>query len=209
MGGTGMQRIDGWDTTDKGYTGFREGPTVTYRSTSAYSPRTDEPGEISPNRASGEVVPQGKEVQTRPEDFYPHLADTDAFKRAIALLDNALLRVDSAAECLRIGAFIAADDEMQQIQSALPELFCCRSLGDGFGAIINAVQIGFNERRGVALEHLQVEAVAKALRRLRRSPFLSIDEAVRLLIMLEDSGLAVEPQSLTGLLEGPDEQGLR
>jgi hypothetical protein len=136
------------------------------------------------------------------DEIYPALRETNsALQAAVILLDQALVRLESAIFASKLEDSISADDEMQRLQVLLPELFCCRSIGDGFGSVINAIQLAFANKKGAPLELREIEAIARALRRLRETPFLKLDVAVQLVEGLEDANLIVEPPGLYHLAE--------
>jgi hypothetical protein len=117
--------------------------------------------------------------------------------------------VQESLEALRRGELIASDDATQQLQALLPELFCCRELGDGFGAIINALNFSFQNARGIPLSEEQITLIGHTVERIRKEPFLPFDAAAELIGRLEDVGLVVDPPALAALGELLDVEGLR
>jgi hypothetical protein len=97
---------------------------------------------------------------------------------------------------------------VQQFQVLLPELFCLRRLGDGFGGLINSVYVALSNKAGMPLEAGQIRVVAKALRRLRQEPFMPFESAVDVVMGLEDSGLEPDPPALAYLAELSDDEGV-
>ena len=128
------------------------------------------------------------------DDLYP-LRDTlkPELTTAFRLLDETLERIKDAIDAQRRDDLIASDDALQRLQMLLPELFCCRTLGDGFGAIINAIYHGLRNRQGQPLQKNQVIAIGQALRKIRSEPFLEFEEAVEHIMAMEDTELMVEP----------------
>jgi len=139
---------------------------------------------------------------TDPLDIYPGLAETNStLQSAVGLLDQAIPLMDEASSHDADGDVIAADDAVQRLRGLLPELFCCRALGDGFGAAVNAVHYSLANRRGLPLDASQIRAVGGALRLIRKKPFLSLEEALGAIDSLEDSGLAVGPSQMGALAD--------
>jgi hypothetical protein len=136
------------------------------------------------------------------DDLYP-LRDalSDVIAKAFALLAEGRQRTERAAAALQEGDRIASDDEINRLQALLPELFCCRSIGDGFAAIIAAIHYGIKNMVGAPLNEQQLLAVGRLLRRVETEPFVNTDEVVNEIIFLEDTGLTVEPIAFAELSE--------
>lgn len=113
--------------------------------------------------------------------------------RAFILLDEALKQVSSAMTYLKSDDAISSDDAIIHLKALLPELFCCRTLGDGFGAIIIAVYHSVANMRGMPLNLKQLKTVWNILDKIRTEPFLKHDHAVDEIMTLEDVGFEVEP----------------
>lgn len=139
-------------------------------------------------------------VEPTPEELYGGVADIKVLGRAIELLIEGCQRLELALSAARIGDAIAADDEVQQLGALLPELFCCRQLGDGFGTVINSLQIALSNQHGNPLTERQISAALRAVRRIRNAPYLTFDQAVDAVIEMEDSGLFVDPANLSELV---------
>jgi hypothetical protein len=112
-------------------------------------------------------------------------------------------------ESLERGELIASDESMQRLQALLPELFYCRQLGDGYGAIVNALRFSFENAAGVPLAEDQIKAVKYVVERIRHEPFLQFEKAAALVEKLEDAGLNVDPPAFAALGELLDVEGLR
>jgi hypothetical protein len=128
-------------------------------------------------------------------------AEVRTLQRAIELLQEALDHAEAALAALLEFHAVQADDEMQHVQALLPELFCLRTLGDGFGATINSLAVAFDNLQGIPLDGAQATAVTRALRRLRQVPFLAFDDAVDLIQRMADAQLPVDPPGLGALAE--------
>lgn len=130
---------------------------------------------------------------------------TPVLDRALSLLEEAGRALEDARRELHEDEVIAADNAIQTARTILPELFCLRSIGDGYGAVINAVQNACDHPANVPLGGPAVAAIAAAIREVRRRPFLSTDDAVDLIMRIEDEGVVVEPPALQFLADWLDE----
>ncbi len=122
---------------------------------------------------------------------------------AIHLIDNAVKRIDDALSAFLSDDVVAADDETNHLHMLLNELFCCRDLGDGLGAIVNAMAIALESQAGVPLDEIRIRAFRLALGRLRAEPYLDFDSALAVIDRLEAAGLRVEPASLDKVADEP------
>jgi hypothetical protein len=122
---------------------------------------------------------------------------------ALRNLDEALEYIDSALKALECGEFLSADDKIIHFQGILPELFCSRSLGDGFGMVINAMMIALRNDDVTPLEEKQIRAIRISLIHLMRKPLLSENEAVNLLERLDQAGLETDPPELDFVADLP------
>ncbi len=125
------------------------------------------------------------------DDLYRDLT-TSRLKTALELLDEALRFADAAAASLEDEDVIGADDELSKLAALLPELFCCRSLGEGFAAVVNALRQSLLNRLEKPLDPAQLAAIRRALTLVRTKPFISFEDAVRMVMMMEDAGLDVD-----------------
>lgn len=130
---------------------------------------------------------------------------TPALHRVFSLLEEVERALEDARRELHEDEMIAADNAIQTARAILPELFCLRSIGDGYGAVINAVQNACDHPANVPLGRPAVAAIAAAIREVRRRPFLSMDDAVELIMRIEDKGVVVEPPALQFLAGWLDE----
>jgi hypothetical protein len=119
---------------------------------------------------------------------------------ALRLLALAAGRTQRALSAMNDGDEIAADSEVQKVQMLLPELFCCRTLGDGFGAVVSAVMSAFESLQGNPLNAAQLNTMNRVFSLLRNKPFLSADEADQQLEKLEAVHLSPYPTELVEFL---------
>ncbi len=135
------------------------------------------------------------------KDLYLYSEISSVLSTAIQLLEEGVQHLESAVDSFQSQDFITADDQIQHFQRLVPELFCCRTLGDGLGAVVNSLQIAFGNRKGVPLELPQIRAIKRVVERIRKEPFVTFDKAVDLVIVLEDVGLDVTPPAVAHLAE--------
>jgi hypothetical protein len=82
--------------------------------------------------------------------------------RARQLLADAEQLATTAQRQLADGDDVGADHDIALLQANLPELFCCRSLSDGLGAVVIALHHALSNRKGDFLNLDQAYAVAVA-----------------------------------------------
>jgi len=161
------------------------------------------------------VVPINGSPQFEPEpigidSLYPEPSVVrPSLGHALRALAAAKEAARESLEALKRGELISSDESMQHLQALLPELFYCRDLGDGFGAIINALKFSFENAHGVPFSEGQIRLVGQAVERIRQEPFLPFDQAAELIGRLEDVGLKVDPAAFAALGELLDVEGLR
>lgn len=124
---------------------------------------------------------------------------------AFRLMEEGLSLVTFAIKEERRGDMISSDDAINRLQALLPEMFCCRSISDGFGAIINAVYHSIQNMQGIPLNADQLQAIKKILSRINTELFLNYEDAVDEIISLENVGLEVEPSYFKYAAEMLDE----
>ena len=140
------------------------------------------------------------------DDLYPSTeAAAPELSVALRLLSTALAYVDQASTSLEKGNDIVADDAVQQLQALLPELFNCRALGDGYGAIINAALNSLRNTHGSPINALQLRALRQVLQRARFEPFIQFESALDEIVKLEESGFLIEPAGFEYLADWLDE----
>jgi len=122
------------------------------------------------------------------------------FGRALFILAEIIKKTDTAIEMYSTDA-LGADHLMQYVQSRLPELFSCRSIGEGYGISINAMIGVYENLEGNPFELNQIERIKQVLSKLRSEPLIDAEDAAILIELLEDAGLKVEPPAFDELVE--------
>ena len=120
---------------------------------------------------------------------------------ALELLAKAIPTLERARNALRAKDDIQSDHDAHSVQLLLPDLFRCRTIGDGFASIINAIEIALVNRRGEPLNESQLVAILRTFKDLRSRPFVSFENAQQSIEELETVGLQVDPTALGELFD--------
>jgi hypothetical protein len=118
--------------------------------------------------------------------------------RALELLKDVS---DLLADALRAQDPMDADRMVPRVQTALPKLFACRSIGDGFAVIVNSLHFAFQNLHGIPLSQSQLNVVWRLTRELRVRPVMSLEQGIQRVEELEEHGLQVDPPDIAALLE--------
>lgn len=125
-------------------------------------------------------------------------------ENSIRLLSEALDLAQEALECYQDENLFGSEDAMQRIHLILPELFCCRELGDGFGMVVIGLYHSYDSLEGEPFNKNQILEVKSLLKVLMDEPFLPTEEAIEKIIKLEESGLKVNPKRINSEKENPN-----
>jgi hypothetical protein len=126
------------------------------------------------------------------------VGDSSNIVRAIELLKEV---AEHFSDARKANDLIDTDRSLQRAQKALPKLFALRSIGDGFGVIVNSLYVAFTNLHGKAMNKAQIEVAWRVVRDLRNRLALSLEQGIQLVEELEESGLEVDPPELAGLLD--------
>lgn len=150
-------------------------------------------------------VSLGSGPQVEIEDLYPGLeAGSHELIQALRLLLAANTHVQEASNLLQEGDPIGADLAIQRLHRIFAELFNCRRLGDGFGALINALFCSLENLNGAPLNLEQVHAISRILNLIRREPYIGFAAATEQVDMLEEAGLSIDPDGFEYLADWLD-----
>jgi hypothetical protein len=158
------------------------------------------------------VSTSGTGLRTRGTTALAQVIDIDRLYDAVpgtsSLMVSALELLKEASNNLsaaqKSDLAMEADRFAQRVQMALPKLFACRAIGDGFGVIINSIHFAFANLHGTPLTPSQLNVVWRVLRELRARPAMGVEEGIRQVEELEAQGLEVDPPDLADLLEKPE-----
>lgn len=131
------------------------------------------------------------------EDLYPvrEQFNQELFI-AVKLLEEGIQIVNESLEMLLNNDLISSDDSIHKFQALLPELFCCRALGDSFGTVINSIFHSIGNLDNNPMNDVQLRAILKILKRIHSEPFIEYGEAVEEILQMEETGLEVSPPQL-------------
>ena len=102
-------------------------------------PRSDQPAEAS-----------------TATELYPEIREgTSTLGRALSLLTEADSILNEAERSTGEHEEMAADDAVQRFHALLPELFCCRSLGDGFATVVLSLFHGISNLKGLPAQKVR------------------------------------------------------
>jgi hypothetical protein len=125
---------------------------------------------------------------------------------ALGLLADAIALLEEARTASKARDMVMADRYVQRFQAALPGLFTPRGIGDGYGVIINSLHFAFINQRGKPLSFDQLTTVWRVLRELRNGPFVQFEQALDYVGELETSGLQIDPEAISELLDDTDDE---
>ncbi len=129
---------------------------------------------------------------------------------ALSALADAIGLLEKARAAARNKDAVTADRYWQRFQSLLPGLFTHRKVGDGYGAVINALHFACVNQHGAPLSLEQLTTVWRVIKELRNAPVTAFEEALKYVQELEDCHLQVYPATISALIEEPeDDEGLR
>lgn len=125
---------------------------------------------------------------------------------ALDLLAKAIKLLEDARQANKKTDMVLADRYVQRFQSSLSSLFERRSIGDGYGVIINSLHFALVNQHGQPLSYDQLTASWRILKELRNGPFIQFEEALDRVAELEASGLQVDPVAISDFLNDDEEE---
>ena len=145
-----------------------------------------------------DAYPDASADRVPTDRLYPFSSE---FQTAQRLLGEAIKLCDGALLTYRQLNLLEADDLMQRVHLLLPELFCCRALSDGLGAVINAIFHSLQNLNGTQLAEQQIAVIAYSLKRLQKEPFLAFNMVMDLIDDMEKNELQIDPQGLSDTVD--------
>lgn len=100
------------------------------------------------------------------------------------------IRLEVSAEVIQ------ADDQVHKVRVIFGELFCLRKISDGFGALVNALEISLANQSQQPLNLKQLQAISRSLKSLKAYPFLNYELALKQIRELRSAGLNTTPTAL-------------
>jgi len=126
---------------------------------------------------------------------------TPELRTGIQLLETSQKYITKSLESIRHGKRKESDEFIMQFKAFLPELFCCRTISESFGAVVNAIQNALSNMKGCPLSEKQIVALHEIITGLLREPAMSFEKAVDYVSEFEDADFEVESAGLEGLLK--------
>lgn len=123
------------------------------------------------------------------------------FAAAIKLTEKAFKYSTEALESFKANDQITSDDSMTKLLALLPELFCCKEIGDGYGAIVLSLFHALKNNDGSFLNKDQLININYTLKRLNSEPLMTFESALELLNALEEADLSIESKEFDYLSE--------
>lgn len=180
-------------------------PTDTTSTTATFSkatPTKSRPDDdLSVSFVTKSVDAGEKFLVLRPNELYPFADVNDAVLfQALELLGECIGVLESAQSIDPSSDYIGFDEEMMQARALLKDLFDLRSLGDGFGSVVNAILWSLKNKDTETLNRKQLSIVLESLKELKRKPLMHFDTAMSVVDQLEEADLIVEPSVLDDLI---------
>jgi hypothetical protein len=152
-----------------------------------------------------------KQEAVSAELLYPIHAESGSpiVTAAFRLLREATELLDAALVALRGADRVTADYSCTRLHSLLPEMFCCRRIGDGYASAVAVAATAYATQAGIPFEENQLVALLTMFRALRAKPFMSLDTLDEFIEAMEKSGLSVEVpgyEQLATLFGNEDEE---
>jgi len=137
-----------------------------------------------------------EEMMTTDELYSGEEGANGGIKKAIPLLREAIKHSEKAINDFDSDQPVGANDEMGHLRSLVAELFECRSIGEGYAGVTNALLFGMRNMRTEPFTKQHAQAARWALTELRERPFMCYEKALDLIITLEEAGYTVESTGL-------------
>lgn len=135
------------------------------------------------------------------EKLYPtEEQNTSNLAIAFKLLEKAAGYSEEALNAFNTENALEQDDAIMRLRPILAELFCLRSIGEGYASLtlslfhaIRNPMVEFNES--------QLASINYALKFLYKEPFMSFDTAIEFIEDLEETGLQIQSDEFGPLAE--------
>jgi hypothetical protein len=143
-----------------------------------------------------------KYIILRPNELYPFSNVDDAILfQVLQLLGDFIKILESAQQMDPAVDYINFDEKMMRARAMLRDLFGLRSLGDGFGSVINAALWSLKNKDTETLTRKQIATLLEAMKELKRKPLMHFDTAMSIIDQFEEADLVVEPSMLNDLID--------
>jgi hypothetical protein len=133
--------------------------------------------------------------------YLPSLAASSLLIKALDLLKSAVHGLSASIQSANDGDAIQSDLRLQAVRPILRKLFMCRALGDGFGAVVDALISALDNNRGAPLDVPRLEALRDPLAMILREPFITFGTAIKAIEKVESAGFSTTPPGFEQLAE--------
>lgn len=148
---------------------------------------------------------QESKAELTPRDLYADAPADSRIARALDLIERAKKVLEKARDTDRAENFFEFDEQLITAHALLKKAFRCREIGDGYAAIINALNWALANRPADSLNKRQLGSMLAALERLLHGPFIHFDSAMAIMDELETAELDIEPPALALLTSSLDD----
>jgi hypothetical protein len=121
---------------------------------------------------------------------------TATLRRARELLQQALAHLDHARDMESQNNRLAADEQVMEFRSLLPELLLCAEQNEGMQLIVVASNYAIQNREGHPLTEPQIVEIRYAISRVQSEPFMTFTDASTFVHKMEQCGLQVTPPAI-------------
>lgn len=148
------------------------------------------------------TIESGPLQQTTLEGLYVSASDiSTSLSNAIILLKEGIDYLDTIIKSIDDEEMLGAHDTLMLFRRLLPELYCCRDLGEGFEEILRSVNMAVENIGDGNLNREQAVAIRFILRTLHREPFIKYDAALDRVIQLDQVRLVVDSPGVIEIID--------
>lgn len=148
------------------------------------------------------TIESGPLRQTTLEGLYVSATDiSTSLSSATILLKEGIDYLDAIIKLIDDEEMLGAHDTLMLFRRLLPELYCCRDLGEGFEEIVRSVNMAAENIGDGNLDREQAVAIRFILRILQREPFIKYDAALDRVIQLDQVGLVVDSLGVIEIID--------
>lgn len=126
---------------------------------------------------------------------------TRELKTGINLLESSQELISKSIQSFREGKRKDSDEFVMEFKAFIPELFCCRTISESFGAVIKSIGTALSNMKGTPLSEPQLMALSNIITTLLREPAMPFMKAVAYISEFEKADFEVESVGLGSLLK--------
>jgi hypothetical protein len=163
------------------------------------------PLQVNLAAVSERVQPYLSATELKPRDLYPDAELDSVVANALRFADRAKSALEAARETNPIDNFFSFDEQIITAHALIAKAFRYRNIGDGFAAIINALNWALANRTPGSPNNRQLSVMLETLDRLIEGPFIHFDTAMTIMDELENAELEIDPPVLDLLTSSLDD----